>query len=80
MATAPEPRFPWTLTLEVVHLDGPPFDLDRHSESVETEIIRRLADVVIPLNDQTTIRIETYMDRTDLPRRKRPYLMPGDVA
>ena len=68
VAAAPRP---WILTLEVVHLSGPAFDLDQHSESVETEIIKRLADVVLHLGGRTTVRIETYMDRTDRPRRRR---------
>jgi len=72
-AAPPAPR-PWVLTPEVVHLSGPAFDLDQHSETIETEIIKRLADVVLDLSGRTTVRIETYMDRIDRPRRRRPQL------
>jgi len=71
---APAAPRPWILTLEVVHLSGPAFDLDQHSESVETAIIKRLADVVLHLGGRTTVRMETYMDRIDRPRRRRPQL------
>lgn len=77
------PCRPWTLTLEVAHLDGPPFDLGQHSEGIETEIIRRLADVVVQLGSRTIVRIETHMRRTDhqqpLPRHKAPAEY-GDVT
>ena len=55
---------PWRLTLEVEHLGGPPFDLDRHGEGVENAVIERLADCVVHLGGGTSVRIETYMDRT----------------
>jgi len=58
------PCRPWRLTLEVEHLGGPPFELDRHGEAIETEIIERLADVVVHLAGGTSVRVETYMDRT----------------
>lgn len=59
------PVRPWTLTLEVVHLGGPAFDLNQHGETVAADIAGRLADIVIDLPGGTRIRIETYMDTTD---------------
>lgn len=57
------PCRPWTLTLEVVHLDGPQFDLDRHGRAVEEMIISSVCDLVYRLADGTVIRIESYMGR-----------------
>jgi hypothetical protein len=61
------PLRPWTLTPEIVHLSGPPFELDQHAEAVVTEIVDRLADVVVHLPGGTRVRIETYMDTIDAP-------------
>ncbi len=63
----PSPR-PWALVLEVVHLDGPPFDLDRHGERIETAIFELFANCVVHLGGGTKVRVETYMHRTaDMP-------------
>ena len=58
------PCRPWTLQLEVEHLGGPPFDLDRHGEAVEAEIFDLLRDVVLHLSGGTSVRIETHLRRT----------------
>ncbi len=60
------PCRPWTLTLEVVHLEGPPFDLDQHGDMVEELIHRALRDMTLRLPGGTVIRIESHMRRSDL--------------
>ena len=61
----PVPCRPWTLILEVAHLHGPAFDLDQHGGDVETAIIDRLRDVVVDLDSGTSVRVETYLHRTE---------------
>ncbi|QMU68661.1 hypothetical protein [Streptacidiphilus sp. P02-A3a] len=56
---------PWTLTLEVVQLEGPEFDLERHRRVVEELIIRDVCDMVFRLEDGAVIRIESYLGRRD---------------
>jgi hypothetical protein len=57
------PCRPWTLTLEVEHLEGPSFDLDQHGDDIEDVIINLLRDVVIDLDGGTSVRIETHVHR-----------------
>ena len=57
------PCRPWTLTLEVEHVAGLPFDLDRHGDDVEAEVTERLHDV-FDLSGGTRVRVDAYIHRS----------------
>jgi len=65
----PEPilRWPWTLTLGVLHLGGPPFDLDKYAAEVEDLVIEYVRNMRFELPGGTTIHVEANIDRTDTP-------------
>lgn len=65
-ATDQVPCRPWTLTLEVTHLDGPPFDLDQHGAAAEGMVTRALGDMTLRLPGGTTVRVESHIDRRGL--------------
>jgi hypothetical protein len=53
----PAPYVPWSVTLEVDHLNGPPFNLDQHANEAEDRLTAELDNMIISLAGGTRIRV-----------------------